>query len=412
MMQAFIREHREEDVRQLALKGAQYPDIDMTYALQQIAGWQTARKKLPTWAATGGIVYPPHLSMEQCSSEETADYKMRLCRRIIEKNGSSDESMVDLTGGFGVDFSFLARMFRDAVYVEQQAQLCDAAAVNFKLLGLNQARIIQGDGVDYLHKMDKVRMIYLDPARRDAHGGRAFAISDCSPDVVSLCNELLEKAEWVMVKLSPMLDWHKAVEDLGRENVREVHIVSVNNECKELLIVMSRQHQEQPFLVCCVNDGQTFAFSHGAETTRHAVQQPLEECRYATPVPSVFLYEPNASILKAGCFEELQRRFHVRALGRNSHLFISSDFIEDFPGRRFQISAISSMNKKDVKSLLKGIDKANITVRNFPLSVAELRKRLKLKDGGTDYLFATTTEGGKHLLMLAKRVFSDAQAVQ
>ena len=396
MMQAFIREHREEDVRQLALKGSQYPDVDMAYALQQIAGWQAARKKLPTWAATDGIVYPPHLSMEQCSSEETAGYKARVCERITSRR----DTFVDLTGGFGVDFSFMSRPFKQAVYVEQQEHLCEAASVNFRLLGLNQARVVQGDGVDYLHKMGEVCMIYLDPARRNAQGGRTFAISDCTPDVVALRDELLKKAGWVMVKLSPMLDWHKAVSDLGREFVREVHIVSVNNECKELLVVLSGRHPVQPITVFCVNDNDVFSF---VDAAFEADGDAAFSATTTIPQPTEFLYEPNASIMKAGCFDALMRRFNMQVLGANSHLFVSPHFIADFPGRRFQISAISSMNKKEVKAMLNSVGQANVAVRNFPLSVAELRKRLKLKDGGSYYLFATTLQKGSHVLMLCEK---------
>jgi len=250
----FIRKFADADVRQMALQGAKYPGVDLPFALDQIAGRQTARRKLPSWAAIEGIVYPPHLSMEQCSSEQTARYKAQI-------SGSGD-TMADLTGGFGVDFSFMAQGFQRAVYVERQEHLCDIARENFRLLGLRQAEVVCGDSVDYLQAMSPVDIIYLDPARRDSHGGRTYGISDCTPDVLSLRNLLTAKARRVLVKLSPMLDWRKAVGDIGEELVREVHIVSVANECKELLVVMEAEPTPDPSpregRLVCVNDDSCF----------------------------------------------------------------------------------------------------------------------------------------------------------
>ena len=427
MMQKFILEHREEDVRKLALKAAHYPDIDLTYALQQIAGWQTARKKIPSWAAVDGIVYPPHLSMEQCSSEATARYKQQVAVGLLETNttrtADSDTAscLVDLTGGLGVDFSFMARAFGNAVYVERQEHLCKAAQGNFKLLGLNHVSVVEEDAVEYLHKMDKVCMLFLDPARRNEHGGRTYAIDNCTPDILAIREELLEKAQWVMVKLSPMLDWHKAVADLGEPYVHQIHIVAVGNECKELLVVMSKQHVSDSPTVFCVNDEMVFSYgpsikkeAYGAETNGTSCSTTLAQQATLTatlPQQYCFLYEPHAAIMKAGCFETLQQQFSVKAIGANSHLFVSTDFIEDFPGRKFKICAISSMNKKEIKAMLSGashgvgkVTKANITVRNFPMSVDELRKRLKLTDGGDFYLFATSVNKHTHILLLCQKL--------
>ena len=213
---SFISIHKTDDVRQLALKSR--PDgVDMAYALEQIAGWQAARRKLPSWADPDGLVFPPHLSMEQCSSEPTAVYKQRLAERLADGNA---ERHVDLTGGFGVDFSFMSRGFRHKTYVERQETLCRVVAHNMPLLGVKDAEIVCGDTEEYLLNMPHATTIFIDPARRDDHGGRTFAIADCTPDVVALKGELLAHADYVVVKLSPMLDWHKAVADLG--NVSEV----------------------------------------------------------------------------------------------------------------------------------------------------------------------------------------------
>ena len=378
---AFIRQNADADVRQLALRGTKDPEVDLPFALDQIAGRQTARHKLPSWAAIDGIVYPPHLSMEQCSSEQTARYKARLI--------GSGSTMVDLTGGFGVDFSFLARGFQRAVYVERQEHLCAIARENFRLLGLSQAEVVCGDSTDYLQTMSPVDVIYADPARRDNHGARTYGISDCTPDVLALRDLLLSKARQVLLKLSPMLDWRKAVSDLGEQYVREVHIVSVGNECKELLLLLGSGSGQR---LLCVNDDQVF------EPTAQIAQAPQ------TAHSPRYLYEPNASIMKAGCFTELSQHYGVVPIAHDSHLFVSADHVGGFPGRSFQIDAITTMNKRDLKETLQGLTQANITVRNFPLSVAELRRRLKLSEGGSTYIFATTLATGDRRLFVCHKV--------
>lgn len=385
----FIREHAEADVHQLALQGTKNPEVNLTFALEQIAGRQKAKTKLPTWAATDGIIYPPHLSMEQCSSEQTARYKANIAGK--------GALMVDLTAGYGVDMAFVSPNYRRAIHVEQQASLCAISSENFKLLGLNHIEVVCADGVDYLHQLDHADLIFLDPARRDDHGARTYGIADCTPNVLELRDELLQKADRVMLKLSPMLDWRKAVEDLG--NVNEVHIVSIDNECKELLLILSKE--EKPLKLFCVNNDQVFEGDQGDWLN----ERSIAEIRVPVLMSSqAYLFEPNTSIMKAGCFALLEQRFKVAQLDKNSHLFVSDNDISDFPGRRFIIEKTTSMNKRELKAALAGIDKANITVRNFPMSVAELRKRLKLKEGGDLYLFATTIAGHQHQLFLCRKI--------
>ena len=378
----FIRQHRTDDVRRLALQGAKYPEVDMHEALEQIAGWQKARTKIPSWAACEGLVYPPHLSMEQCSSEATAIYKARIAGK--------GQLFVDLTTGFGVDAAFIAKGFQRAVTIEQQANLYAVTAENYRRLGLNHVEVRCGNGVDYLHTMEHADLIFIDPARRDEHGGRTYGIADCTPNILELREELLHKADRVMVKLSPMLDWCKAVEDL--KTVSEVHIVSVDNECKELLLVLTET--TKPLQVFCMNDEQEFVFSPDL------IQRPSQ-----LPMPSSFrfLYVPNASIMKAGCFEELAIRFQLTPLDKNSHLFISDRDVPDFPGRCFVVDKMTSMNKRELKEALTGVRQANIAVRNFPLSAVELRKRLKLQDGGDIYIFATTVADKGHQLLICHK---------
>ena len=505
----FIQEYREKDTRQLALRSARFPDVDMPYALDQIKGWQTARRKLPTWAACDGIVYPPHLSMEQCSSEPTAQYKLNLamewsCRiessefrvessaREVESSELRVESserevesselrvensegevnnfssgqpatlnsqlstlnpqpatlnsqlstlnchasrMTDLTGGFGVDFSFTSCAFASATYVERNAQLCHMVEHNLPLLGIDNAKVVCADAVDYLSTLDMQTMIFLDPARRDQHGAKTVMLADCTPDVVQLLPQLLKKSRFTMLKLSPMLDWHKAVEDL-QGTVREVHIVSVGGECKELLLVLSEEIESELKVFCAdleagggsgeaglsggssgSSSSSCSSFSSEPSSPSHPSTPSLSASLFvytpssSCPAPnsklktqnSKFLHEPNASIMKAGCFDELAAAYGVSPVSRNSHLFLSADPVDGFPGRSFSIERVTTLNKRELRQALAGIEKANIATRNFPLSVAELRKRLKLKDGGDVYIFATTTAEDEHLLLISHK---------
>lgn len=500
----FIRQHQDEDVRQLAFLGSKYPEVNMPFALDQIRGRKMAHVKLPRWASIEGIIYPPHISMEQCSSEQTALYKAELAARLLGLSVSSSENekecekasnshfskicefasegavdsefaqnedtckkqqtltecnkyvnkskgepneedfseeieFVDLTGGFGVDFSYIAsRLGVKSMYVERQAHLCEAAKENFERLGLKNVSVKNGDGIEVLHSFHSkknaasdtlgiteeqsqsllktnfgLKLIFIDPARRDDAGNKVVSLKDCTPDVTVLQEEMLSKADYVIIKLSPMLDWHRAISELS--HVREVHIISVNNECKELLLVLSARNMGDVeassadgevkhagnLRIYCVNDAQSFVCDElDMESSSVIIAPPvLEEMQY--------LYEPNASLMKAGCFSVLSERYGARMLSKNSHLFVSMEPIEDFPGRSFRIIAISSFNKKELKRYLSGIAKANIATRNFPLSVAELRKRLKLKDGGETYIFATTLSDESHVLVITEKACSN-----
>lgn len=387
----FIRIHADEDVRQLAFLGKKNPEVDMAYALDQIAGRQKARVKIPSWASIDGIVYPPHISMEQCSSEQTARYKAR-----IAGNG---EKIVDLTAGFGVDMAFMSAGFKQAVHVEMQPQLCAISSENYKCLGLNHVQVVCNDGVGYLHQMEHADLIFIDPARRDQHGARTYGIADCTPNVLEIIDEMLQKADRVMIKLSPMLDWQKTVADVG--NVSQVHIVSVANECKELLLEVKNGKGEK-VKVFCVNDDQVFSYEIGE--LHPLTPSPLHPFTLSPLHSFTFLYEPNASVMKAGCFNLISHRFGITQPDANSHLFLSDKLVEGFPGRGFVIERVSTMNKRELKEALAGIDKANVAVRNFPLSVADLRKRLKLKDGGDVYIFATTDAKKGHLVMVCRKI--------
>ena len=463
----FIRQHQDEDVRQLAFLGSKNPEVNMPFALDQIRGRQMARIKLPRWASIDGIIYPPHISMEQCSSEQTALYKAELAARLLgvsslsslreivpqgdnskicefasdravdsefaQNEGTCEKQQIltetggcvnktkedacsgdsvaeiefaDLTGGFGVDFSYIATQLGvKSMYVERQKHLCEAAKENFERLGLKNVVVKNGDGVEVLHAIPDhsgLRVIYIDPARRDDAGNKVVSLQDCTPDVTSLQEEMLQKADFVVIKLSPMLDWHRAVSEL--RCVREVHVVSVNNECKELLLVLSARNmgENNHLRICCVNDTQSFVCDEAemASSVARIAAADLDSVQY--------LYEPNASLMKAGCFGVLSERYSVSMLSKNSHLFVSQSPVVDFPGRSFRIRAVSSFNKKELKRQLQGIEKANVATRNFPLSVAELRKRLKLKDGGETYIFATTLSDDSHVLLITDKILENA----
>ena len=464
----FIRQHQDDDVRQLAFLGSKNSEVNMPFALDQIRGRQMARIKLPRWASIDGIIYPPHISMEQCSSEQTALYKAELAARLLgvsslsshqgeivpqgdnskicefasdravdsefaQNEGACEKQQIltdvgdsvnktkddacsgdsvaeiefaDLTGGFGVDFSYIATQLGvKSMYVERQKHLCEAAKENFERLGLKNVVVKNGDGVEVLHAIPNhsgLRVIYIDPARRDDAGNKVVSLQDCTPDVTRLQEEMLQKADFIVIKLSPMLDWHRAVSEL--RCVREVHIVSVNNECKELLLVLSVRNmgKNNQLRICCVNDNQSFVCDDAemASSVARIAAADLDSVQY--------LYEPNASLMKAGCFGVLSERYSVSMLSKNSHLFVSQSPVVDFPGRSFRIRAVSSFNKKELKRQLQGIVKANIATRNFPLSVAELRKRLKLKDGGETYIFATTLSDDSHVLLITDKILENA----
>ena len=404
----YINKHRDEDVRSLALK--KVPEgVDAHWCLQQIEGWQLARKKLPQWAEREGVWFPPRLSMEQCSSEATAQYKSQVLGRILTCT-QGDARLVDLTGGFGIDFSYLAQAFGHATYVEQHAHLCDIARHNMPLLGLGHAQVVCASAEEVLASWPQSGMgnqattIYLDPARRDDAGRKVAALEDCTPNVLLLQDELLSKASLVMVKLSPMLDITQAVRQL--KEVIEVHVISLKGECKEVLVLMAPSQEgatdhyntREGIVYHCVNlntPDEPFVC-----TKEQSVQTSLAGDQL---VPGALLFEPNASILKAGVQDQLCQRYDIHKLHPMSNLFMGRQAIAGFPGRQFVVEAVGDFSKAGIKHILEGVRQANLTIRNFPSTVAELRKRLKVKEGGDVYLFATTLSDGSHALLRCRK---------
>lgn len=384
----FIADNKDKNPAEIALRASHDQNVDIPFALTQIAGRQMISNKVPSWYATDGILYPKHLSIEQCSSEPTALYKASLLK---------GESLLDLTGGMGIDCAFLARNFREVTYIEKQTELCELAQNNFPLLGLHHVKIQNENSIDFLERTNKVSCIFIDPARRSKSGGKTIAISDCEPDIISLKELLLEKAENVLVKLSPMLDISQAIFHLPQ--TKQVHIISADNECKEVLLLLT--HKDIPHLIHCINlrkgnkPTESFVFTKEEET--------VANCRFTEKVQP-YIYEPNASILKAGAYKSIAVAYNLSKLHPNSHLYTSDKLVRDFPGRVFNCHSVFSLNKKEVKTHLKDISEANITARNFPLTVAELRKRLKLKEGGTNYLFATTLANDKKVILHCTKI--------
>lgn len=386
----FIHAHQNDDVRALALQAKKYPNVDIPTAIIQIAGRKVASEKVPSWAKIENIIYPRHISLEQCSSETTAHYKAGLI---------SGDSFVDLTGGFGIDCAFLSSQFKTSTYVERQTELCNIATHNFPLIGLNHIQVVNEDGVVFLNKMNPTDWIFLDPARRNEQGGKTVSIADCEPNVKDIEELLLHKATKIMVKLSPMLDLSLALKDLI--STSEIHIISVNNECKELLLILSNEKADQTPIHCInftTQEKQSFSF------TREQEQEC--DCTYTSNLKQ-YIFEPNASILKAGGYRSIASLFQIEKLHPNSHLYTSDKPITNFPGRTFRIVSQSTFNKKEIKQKLGDLKKANITVRNFPASVAELRKRTKLEEGGSTYLFATTLYNEQKILIRCEKLNND-----
>ena len=381
----FIAEHRNDDVKKLALQSSRHPDVDMRIALTQIEAWQHAADKLPEWAATEGIVFPRRISMEQCSSQPTALYKASLM---------GGKSFADLTGGFGIDCSYISRRFDKGYYIERNAELCEIATHNFSLLGLNHIEVINNDSEKAVDNFERLDWIYLDPARRDGAGKKVVALDDCEPDIAALRTTLLAKAERIMVKCSPMLDITAACRQL--RTVSDIHIVSVNNECKELLFIITAEECSNPAIHCInIKDGgrEEFTFRSGETHTNSY-----------TATVGKYLYEPNASIQKAGCPASLCSAYGVEKLHRNSNLYTSDNLASAFPGRIFEIATVSGFSKNEIKECIGDLKKANITVRNFPETVQQLRKKLKLGDGGDIYLFATTFADERKVLVKCEKL--------
>lgn len=387
-----IGQNLSADVAKLALQLKPKQNVRPDVVLRQVDGIQHIREKCPMWAENDGIVYPRKISLEQASSQATAEYKASLC---------GGDTLIDLTGGMGIDFSYMSRKFKKATYVEMNEELCAVSAHNFKVLGLNNVEAKNEDAVEFLDKLEEhVTCIMIDPARRDDVGRKTVRIADCTPNLIEIHDKLLEKSDMVIAKLSPMLDISQALSDL--KGVSEMHILSVNGECKELLLVFKSgetilSSQIPIHTVNLLKDGsrEEFVFTPAEEKSAF--------CKFSI-TPRTYLYEPNASILKAGAFRSICMisdelfKLHV-----NTHLYTSDEYFGDFPGRKFEVTSWSSLSPGDLAILLRNVKKANLSVRNFPMTVEKLRAKLNIQEGGDIYLFAVTLSDGKKVILRCKK---------
>ena len=446
----FINVHLNDDVNKLAL--SKFPDdIDKQFVIRQIQARQLLKKKLPSWSENDELLFPKRLSLEQCSSELTAKYKRTISRKDA-KTQSRDASMapaikhidtslhrilVDLTGGMGVDTSFFSDNFDETIYVESQAELCELAEHNFKVLKKN-IKVVNAKAEDFLTQCGEVDCIYLDPARRDEYGRKMVSLHDCSPDVAELQDLLFEKTNTVIVKLSPMLDIDIIKKEL--KNIKEIHVVAVKNECKEVLVKSTRQRDNETtsreasmipaikridtsdeneairrLYISAIDLKEDWKFSFTEDEEQNAIPTFADEI-------GKYLYEPCVACMKAAPFKLLSQRFNIKKLHRNSHLYTSDELVADFPGRTFEVINVIPFDKKTKKTLMQTLtqtqsdehsatwrlgdlvtQKASIAVRNFPLSAEALRKHLGFKDGDDFYIFGTTMKGEKKMLVLGSK---------
>ncbi len=404
----FIREHLKEDVRKLALQSHGVKDMDYSFIISQISGFQHIVNKIPDWYACPDLLFPQSVSLEQCSSQQTACYKRDLIKSIVQGQkkretlaGLSAGTLLtgaDLTGGFGVDACFLSEVFDQFFYVEKEPELCQVAAHNFKALNRPEIQVLNTEAEEYIKRSGKLDFIYLDPSRRTRYGSKVTALKDCSPDLTIMYAELMQKASLVLLKLSPMIDLSLALKTLP--HTRQIYVVSLDNDCKEVLFLLEAKHQAAEPEITTVNlrnndRAQVFKFLRSGEIKAN--------CRYTSQL-GAYLYEPNVSMLKAGAFTEPARVFGLEKLHKNTHLYTSNNYKPSFPGKIFEIKTTSSAKAKDFHKQLPDLQQANLVVRNFPMDVDALRKKLALKEGGPDSVFACTLADESKVLIYSKRL--------
>ena len=397
----YIKLHRKDDVYKLAL-GKAPEGVDLQHALQQIAAYQTIEKKIPSWAECDDLVFPPKLSLEQSSSELTAQYKAQLIREFMGGDGFTH---IDLTGGMGIDCYFIAQNANASHYVEQNADLCHIAQHNFTHLNPN-IRVHNTTAEEFLNQITDNRvqstdnnpsfLIYLDPARRGNHGEKLVSISDCQPDVVALLPQMFEITDKVVVKLSPMLDITRAISEL--EHIEHLYVISVGNECKELLLFINRNYNAET-QIHAINLKSTV---NGQLFSGYLSHESALSLAYAREVGR-YIYEPYAAHLKSGLYKTIAETYGVEKLHQHSHLYTSMELNSEFPGRHFAVEQVVPFDKKSAKSLFKSLKQANITTRNFPLTVSELRTQYKIKEGGANYIFATTLYDNSKVLIVCSK---------
>ncbi len=383
-VQSFILENENADPFALSLKYKQYRDIPIKELAAQIAARKVAKSKLPDWYNSKSVIYPPKISMEQCSSQLTAQYKGNLV------NG---QSFIDLTGGAGVDTAAFSKRFNSGTYIEQNENLFSITKHNMSVLGIDNLSFYNTQAEKFLNEFaETIDFIYIDPARRDKNQNRVFQFSDCEPNIEALLPSLLKVVKKVMIKASPMLDIDLSLKSLS--NISAVHIVSINNECKEVLYIAETKHSEEvQYFTVNLTHSKNEYFTFSSSDTNNNAEYSL---------PKTYLYEPNASIMKAGAFQLVSEAFKLTKLHQHTHLYTSETLIDNFPGRFFIIENVIPYDKKLLTKLIPE-GKANITTRNFKDDVAQIRKKTKLEDGGDKYLFACTNMENKPIIIICSK---------
>ena len=385
----FIQKHKEEDVTKLILKSGQFKDVDVKKLAAQIQSRQKASKKLPEWCAVEELIFPPALSVEQCSSEATAKYKSTLIQ---------GKSLVDITGGMGVDSYYLSKNFEQTDYFERQDEVAKTARYNFNILKTSNIKVHNQDSIGTLaaSKM-QADWIYADPARRDANRQKVVLLSDCEPDIKFHLPSLYENAPNVLLKTSPLLDIDLAVQEL--KSVKEIHVMGYEQECKELLFILNKDSSSNDFLIKARVIDFKGNVTHALDFSRD--QEREAQIEFSEPLS--YLYEPHPAILKAGAFKYLGPAFQVKKLAVHSHLYTSTNLISNFPGRIFEIIGVTKPDAKQIGEYITD-NKANLTIRNFPAKIDDLRKKWRLKEGGNFYLFATTLFNQKKAVVVTKKL--------
>ena len=387
---SFIKSHQNDEVTTLLLQAKKYPNLNIPDLVLQIKARQKAKIKLPEWFENEDVIFPKMLSVEQCSSEITAKFKASLV---------SGEILIDLTGGMGVDIAYMSNNFKKAFYFEQNVDLLNITKYNFEQLGIEHVEFVEGSSVERLGDLEikekkENTWIYLDPHRRDDTGSKVVKLQDCEPNILTIKNLLFEHTDNILLKASPMLDIDLAILELG--NVSQVYVVAVENEVKEVLFHLEKNKSEEVVLNAInltKNDNTTLSFTKSEEKNASIILGSTQQ----------YLYEPNAAILKAGGFRFIAQHFDLQKIAPHSHLYTSEELVENFQGRIFKIVAVCKLDKKEISKYLTD-KKANITIRNFPLTVQQIRDKLKLSDGGNEYLFATTDAQNQKIVIICRKI--------
>ena len=382
-VQQFISDNLKSEITKLILKGSPFASISIQELANQILAKQKSTKKLPTWFSLDNIYYPEKISIEQTSSETTANYKSKII---------SGDTIIDITGGFGVDCYYFSKQFKKVIHCEINEELSTIVKHNYKQLHIKNIDTYCGNGLDYLKENNTTfDCIYIDPSRRDEVKGKVFMLKDCQPNIAPKIDFFFTKSNQILIKVSPILDLKNTIREL--QNVKEIHIVALNNEVKEVLFLLEKNYTNT-IQIKTINivktENQYFDFDFN------------EEVGSTYSEPLCYLYEPNVAILKSGGFHQISKKLNLNKLHQHSHLYTSETLI-DFPGRVFKIEHVISYDKKKLKKLLPN-NKANITTRNFPKTVAQIRKETKVKEGGNTYIFFTTDVNNTHKLVICKKV--------